>query len=71
MTEEKRCENVAPRACEDGTEDIAEAIDSESGDFVANRCGRPPQREQTERSRLSLGLKSIVATVIRRRNVSA
>jgi hypothetical protein len=53
------------------TEDIPESSDSDSGDFVANRCGRAPQREQAKRSRLSFGLRSIVATVTRRRTVSA
>lgn len=49
--------NLAPSACENGVEGITEAIDSDSGDFVAKRCGRPPQREQAKRSQLSLGLK--------------
>lgn len=50
MTEEKRQrENLAPSACENSTEDMTETNDSESGDFVANRCGRPPQTEQTKR----------------------
>jgi hypothetical protein len=63
--------NLASSACENGVEDITEAIDSDWGDFVANRCGRPPQGEQARHSQVRFGLKSIAAVVTRRRIVRA
>jgi hypothetical protein len=70
MTEERESVrgNLPPIARENASEDGTETIDSDSGDFVANRCGR---REPAKRLRVSFGLKRMIATVTRRKIVSA
>jgi hypothetical protein len=70
MTEERENVrgNLAPIAHENASEDGTETIDPDSGDFVANRCGR---REPAKRVRASFGLKRIIATATRRKIASA
>jgi len=56
---------------EDGAEDGAGAFDPDAGDFVANRCGRPPRGERTNRLGVAAGLKSMIIAFTRRKRGSA
>ena len=56
-------EDLWPGVRENDSEDGAETVESNSGDFVANRCGG---RERVERLRVSVGFGRIIAAVARK-----